>query len=1670
MERAKGLMASKWRTCTLGLLLLLMPSAAHSFHVPRPAFVGNAWKPVSSPTLSRVPIVEPTHTQKERQSFPLFPMSSTNEYQREQDPAEEEKAFDHVSMNGNPLSDSGSTDSISKDTDNVSKDTEALNGDAWFEPIQKEIEAKYARVREEMRRELEELRGEDPEGVPDNADLLMETVWELEMEEEIQAERNKAARSLLEEYESDQLRDTESRDLAGTEDSEVARKLQEELKEEAEQQAALQARIDDFMRYEQESFVKAAQIEVAEPDPEGNLDEWALERLENMLSSTSEDDVEVIDNLKENIQELRSKIEKEKRRGSIRPESLKEWQMYRAIATRMLENEANDKEGTDEKPVEDESAIAGQLQSWKAYQEKERNIRSRSGLSRGPKMPFDWYEAGPRPRSSIDLDEPLQPMNDQRTRKEIRAAVNQQAIEVLERLLESSLGTPREASLRQNLDDLKSGLEDDLAVEDEDLIDPIDSFGPVDVSDIFVRGGSVAETAPPIFSKIEELDAVSTPSTSHLSTEEDPVVDRASPDTHFFSAGIEEDVSDASSTPLQRPNTPFFSDDGQGSVIEVAELDSSKLGTLEEQKLRRMYRRAGAVTAEEQEKIKSGWEQFQNLEKQKRDSSGLSDDSSSSLSEADLKYNITEVMKDGDIDAEKILSSIGPRPTRTRKRSTDDTVRNTGSVTPPTSAVSLTDEQPQEGGTTQMESEEILDPMFRSISAIGGGRTKDDPEAKAKEKSAFEKFMQKQEEVRETLDEIDATLVSKTLEEALDELGYEETEPSSEIVDDESYSKEVLASIGSRPARERKLSTEEYERVFSDNGGVTPDEDDEEEDDESATDLEEDALVPEWMRKAKDGGGSVDSRGRLDFKDEEEHERNMEQLREYEQRRASQRPRQMGIDISDVFERDIHSDNDYAYETPGGWERGRSFSGFESRKANLLDYKELDVAELNLLMDTKGSVLATGVSQYLPRINKPFKDFGAIFRMEGVLVDVTGFEYEAWTKTAKVYGFKPPVIEDVKLAAVTGPEIAARKIFFWTDDFKMCKEIARTHQEAMKDVFANWMKENDIVYIEPEAITTNEQQKNADDVRTTVAVNSKADTDRQMDAWARTAEKYGFAAPSLDEVVFASVVSSDDAVMNAFRWTSDRSIVADIVRTYQSYLSDGGEVSESDTLTEPTTTSMADDYGSTESVDVPVTSSEPSRSRDTLSENDLLEIQYKAWLQVADEHDLDPPTPDEALGAMVINDPYLVVRDGFAWTDDPLLVVELVREYESSVRQQVRNWTGDTNSDEHPSIPSAVESYQISMSSEERQKPKGPTQEEVTEMKAYAWMAAAETHGCDEPMIDEFQAALYADPEYAVKEVYRWTDDDDKARAVAETYQEELDKMSKEYIEKYQLDAVPTTPKITAPKVEKPKGPSSFEIFQTASDAWKQVAEKRGFTPPSTSQTHFSLAVGPEDALYSFQWTDDPEERQEILEEYLSAVRETSSKWESGYELGLHPKTADSPRDDAPPPYSVIPGASKWLQSLMDVEMPCGVISHLDREQVDVLLDQTGLARFFPVGNRVTASNGYKLESQQMLGASLRLERRPDHCVVFDSSPESAVAAHDVDMKSVCLVGVYPMYELLSADSTARYLDELTAMNVRRLFGERIYDQPMVESKEERPEFKRQTAIKTRFWEEGDRE
>lgn len=117
--------------------------------------------------------------------------------------------------------------------------------------------------------------------------------------------------------------------------------------------------------------------------------------------------------------------------------------------------------------------------------------------------------------------------------------------------------------------------------------------------------------------------------------------------------------------------------------------------------------------------------------------------------------------------------------------------------------------------------------------------------------------------------------------------------------------------------------------------------------------------------------------------------------------------------------------------------------------------------------------------------------------------------------------------------------------------------------------------------------------------------------------------------------------------------------------------------------------------------------------------------------------------------------------------------------------------------------------------------------------------------------------------------------------------------------------------------------------------------------------------------------------------------------------------------------------------------MPCAVVSHLDSSQLDAVLNATGLAEYFPPDRRVTSESGYSNERSELLGAALRVEQRPDKCVIFDNTPHSANEAHEVYMKSVSLVDHYARYELLTADLSVGLASDLDLISFTKLFDER---------------------------------
>jgi beta-phosphoglucomutase-like phosphatase (HAD superfamily) len=268
-------------------------------------------------------------------------------------------------------------------------------------------------------------------------------------------------------------------------------------------------------------------------------------------------------------------------------------------------------------------------------------------------------------------------------------------------------------------------------------------------------------------------------------------------------------------------------------------------------------------------------------------------------------------------------------------------------------------------------------------------------------------------------------------------------------------------------------------------------------------------------------------------------------------------------------------------------------------------------------------------------------------------------------------------------------------------------------------------------------------------------------------------------------------------------------------------------------------------------------------------------------------------------------------------------------------------------------------------------------------------------------------------------------------------------------------------------------------------ESWTKTAKKFGFRKPTEGEVKKAVLMRPEEAVRDeFFWTDDVIQSREVAKYHVETLQELFDRTmedicvskvmvpvgsllaEAKYDVRYGSEEANYTA--AKEAFPVAEGAVEWLKNLKDVQMPCAVISHLDSAKLETVLNVTGLSDFFPPDARVSADVGYEWERQEYLGACLRLGRRPEKCVVFDSTPSSSRSAHEVDLKAVALMGLYPMYELNTADLAVSSFQELTTLNVRRLFGDKNFD-PETQLELEAP----QTQVnrkKLRVWSEGDRD
>lgn len=199
-------------------------------------------------------------------------------------------------------------------------------------------------------------------------------------------------------------------------------------------------------------------------------------------------------------------------------------------------------------------------------------------------------------------------------------------------------------------------------------------------------------------------------------------------------------------------------------------------------------------------------------------------------------------------------------------------------------------------------------------------------------------------------------------------------------------------------------------------------------------------------------------------------------------------------------------------------ERSRpSLDGYYARKELLLEYTELTAEDVINVVEYKVDPLSTGYNQYLRKVQDQYSEYGAIFRLEGVLVDMIGLHGKAWKKVAELHNYNIESSDEVRQASLYKPEGAIREVFYWTDDVVLVTEIAHTFREAFQEAFDEWVDSGSNVATasaEGEASSTNED---------TLPQQKSTPTTEEMSSmyylcWSKLANNLDRTAPTRDEV------------------------------------------------------------------------------------------------------------------------------------------------------------------------------------------------------------------------------------------------------------------------------------------------------------------------------------------------------------------------------------------------------------------------------------------------------------------------------------------------------------------------------------------------------------------------
>ncbi|HMP90192.1 MAG TPA: HAD family phosphatase [Kiritimatiellia bacterium] len=126
-----------------------------------------------------------------------------------------------------------------------------------------------------------------------------------------------------------------------------------------------------------------------------------------------------------------------------------------------------------------------------------------------------------------------------------------------------------------------------------------------------------------------------------------------------------------------------------------------------------------------------------------------------------------------------------------------------------------------------------------------------------------------------------------------------------------------------------------------------------------------------------------------------------------------------------------------------------------------------------------------------------------------------------------------------------------------------------------------------------------------------------------------------------------------------------------------------------------------------------------------------------------------------------------------------------------------------------------------------------------------------------------------------------------------------------------------------------------------------------------------------------------------------------------------------------------LPGVAEWIVQLHDAGVPISIASSTDRANIDCVLEQIGLGKYF---NAIVSGDEVehgKPAPDIFLKAASKLGGLP--ALVFEDALVGIEAAHRANMAVVAVTTTHPVHELTAANFVVERLDQLTIQQARKL-------------------------------------